>query len=445
MNSLALEKIAEAVRRYPQRTAYKINNESITYMDLWEKASFNAQILTREGRKPVIIRSSKKPETLIAMISCLMAGRAYVPVDPSIPDQRINEIMEAISAEPNTDGIAYIIFTSGSTGKPKGVPISVENLDNFIRWISALKPLSEYTDCNVLNQARFSFDLSVADIYYSLCNGHTLVALDLDTDGDYSSIYPLFCREKIDVAVMTPTFIRLCLLGDFFNSRNCPSLKCIYTCGEPLDKKIVKKLFARFPSVQLINAYGPTEATSAVSGIVITEAMLKDEKPLPVGDMKTNATEVMIDSGEIVLCGKSVSKGYLNGETGGFFCKDGLQCYRTGDLGFIHAGQLYCLGRRDSQVKYKGYRIELLDIENNIKEIPGVLDCAVTASYTAEHTARTIKAFVSTEVQEYDSAYIKNELKRKIPDYMIPRTITILDSLPMNQNGKIDRKRLAEL
>jgi D-alanine--poly(phosphoribitol) ligase subunit 1 len=445
MKSLVLDKIAETVRKDPHRTAYKVNHESITYGELWEKANFNAQILARESRKPVIIRSSKKPETLIEIISCLIAGRAYVPVDSSLPGQRENEIMEAVGTDLDTEDLAYIMFTSGSTGKPKGVPISVKNLDNFVQWISCLKPLCEYTGCNVLNQARFSFDLSVADIYYSLCNGHTLIALDLDATGDYSGIYPLFCREKINIAVLTPTFIRLCLLEENFNSSNCPYLNCIYTCGELLDKKTVKKLFARFPSLQLINAYGPTEATSAVSGIMITEAMLNDEKPLPVGEMSTNAVEIVIDEGEIVLKGKSVSRGYLGGEKGGFFCKDGLQCYRTGDLGFIQDGLLYCTGRKDSQVKYKGYRIELMDIENNIKEIPGVQDCAVTASYTAEHTAKTIKAFVSTDAPDYDSAYIRNELEKKLPDYMMPRTIIILDSLPMNQNGKIDRKRLAEL
>lgn len=436
MKSLVLKKIAETVRNNPRRIAYKVNNKSITYKELWEKANLNAALFKKQGKAPIIIYGSKEIENFIAMISCLIAGRAYVPVNRNTPAQRINEIKSAISSL-DADGIAYIMFTSGSTGKPKMVPISVENLDNFASWVSNLKPLSEYTGCNVLNQAGFGFDLSVADIYYSLSNGHTLVAMDLDTASEYSSIYPLFCREKINVAVLTPTFIRLCLLEENFNHSNCPELKCIYTCGEPLDKKIVQKLFAKFPSIKLINAYGPTEATSAVSGIVVTEAMLNDEKPLPVGDMKTNATEIIIDSGEIVLKGKSVSPWYLEGGPDGF--------YRTGDLGYIQDGLLYCLGRRDSQVKYKGYRIELMDIENNIKEIPGVRDCAVTASYTAEHTAKTIKAFVSAEAQEYDSSYIRKELEKKIPDYMIPKTITILDSLPMNQNGKIDRKKLAEL
>ena len=313
------------------------------------------------------------------------------------------------------------------------MPISRDNLDNFVRWISSLKPLSEYSGCNVLNQARFSFDLSVADFYYSICNGHSLIAV------------PDFAEEKINVAMLTPTFIRLCLLDERFNSRECPSLRCIYSCGELLDKKTARKLLLRFPHLRLINAYGPTEATSAISGIEITEEMLQDEKPLPVGEMSTNAVDVVIDDGEIVLKGKSVSSGYLNGEAGGFFKENGLCCYRTGDLGYIHNGLLYCTGRKDSQVKYKGYRIELMDIENNIASINGVRECAVTARRTDGNSVKTIKAFVSTSAAEYDDRYIKDELSRLIPDYMIPRTIVILDRLPVNRNGKIDRKALEEL
>ena len=247
------------------------------------------------------------------------------------------------------------------------------------------------------------------------------------------------------MAMLTPTFIRLCMLDESFNRQECPELRCIYSCGELLDKKTAQKLFVRFPNLKLINAYGPTEATSAVSGIVITEALLQSGQPLPVGDMRTNATEIVIDDGEIVLKGKSVSRGYLQGPDGGFFAEKGLQCYRTGDLGYIRDGMLYCTGRRDSQVKYNGYRIELMDIENNIISIPGVQECAVIAKYTENNNVKTIKAFVATEAAEFDSSYIRNELSKKIPGYMIPRTITVLDRLPVNKNGKIDRKALAEL
>ena len=436
---MVLDKIAENAEKYPLRTAYRVNGRSITYRELWEKAKEKAQTLRKGGKAPFIIYDTKEIETFIDIVACLLAGRPYVPIRYTTPPERVKEIIKTIQTCEIKDGTAYIIFTSGSTGKPKGVPVSTGNLDNFAQWISTLKPLAEYAGCNVLNQASFSFDLSVADMYYSLFNGHSLIEMDLDPAEEYSDIIPLFVREKINVAMLTPTFIRLCLLDESFSASNCPELRCIYSCGEVLDKKTARKLLDRFPSLRLINAYGPTEATSAVSGIVITEAMLQDDRPLPVGDMNTNATEIAIYDDEIVLKGKSVSPGYLGGLDGGFFTENGMQCYRTGDLGYIHDGRLYCLGRRDSQIKYKGYRIELMDIENNIAVIPGVLECAVTGS------SKTVKAFVVTEKNEYDSCYIKAELKKRVPDYMIPRTIEILDKLPMNQNGKIDRKELAEL
>ena len=442
---MVLEKIAESVEKYPLRTAYKVGDKSITYRELWEKAKEKAQTLRKEGKAPVIIYDTKEIETFTSIIACLLAGRPYVPISCTTPPERVKEIIKIIQTPEIKDGTAYIIFTSGSTGKPKGVPISIENLDNFAQWISTLKPLSEYAGCNVLNQASFSFDLSVADMYYSLLNGHSLIEMDLDAAEEYGHIIPLFVREKINVAMLTPTFIRLCLLDESFNAENCPELRCIYSCGEVLDKKTARKLLTRFPSLKLINAYGPTEATSAVSGIVITETMLQDDRPLPVGDMNTNATEIVIDDGEIVLKGKSVSRGYLQGPDDSFFAEKGLQCYRTGDLGYIRDGMLYCTGRRDSQVKYNGYRIELMDIENNIISIPGVQECAVIAKYTENNNVKTIKAFVAAEAAEFDSSYIRNELSKKIPGYMVPRTITVLDRLPVNKNGKIDRKALAEL
>lgn len=143
--------------------------------------------MRKEGKGPVIIYDTKEIETFITIIACLLAGRAYVPINRTAPPDRIKEITQAVQTSEVAEDTAYIIFTSGSTGKPKGVPISVENLDNFVQWISSLRPLSEYTGCSVLNQASFSFDLSVADMYYFLCNGHSLIEYDSE---EYSDIAP---------------------------------------------------------------------------------------------------------------------------------------------------------------------------------------------------------------------------------------------------------------
>ena len=466
------KKIEKIVKQNPNKIAYKVKNNSITYKELWDTSSFYADLLKREGTSSVIIYGHKDINVLISIIACIIAGRTYVPVELSTPINRLKQIVkladssliltdknisidninclklddlkqyEKYDIKENNNDIIYIIFTSGSTGIPKGVPISNTNLNNFVDWISKLKPLCDYKDINVLNQASFSFDLSVADLYYSLCNGHTLVALDNDIQEEYDELFNIM--SEIDVAVMTPTFMKLCLLNNSFNSNNYPKLKCIYFCGEQLEVKLVEKIFDCFPNVTVINAYGPTEATSAVSAIIITKEMADNMELLPVGKIEKFATEIDIIDDEIVLKGKSVFGGYLGDYIGGYYKENDINCYRTGDIGYIKDGMLFCKGRKDSQIKFKGYRIELNDIEYNINLIKGVKECAVVPKYNDNLVVKTIKAFVVVE-ENIDIDYIKTELEKHIPIYMIPKSIKIIDKLPINQNGKIDRKALSEL
>lgn len=467
-----INKIKKIVELNSDKIAYMVNDECITYKELWECAYNYAQLLKRQGTSPVIIYGNKNISVILSILACIIANRTYVPIGNCTPLYRIKQIIDITNSSlvltdmkvslekidcfcldelkqyencdicENENDIVYMIFTSGSTGVPKGVPISKENLNNFIEWISNLKPLCDYKDIKVLNQASFSFDLSVADLYYSLCNGHTLIAFDGDIQEDYNQIFDLM--YEIDVAVMTPTFMKLCLLNETFNSKNYPNFKCVYFCGEQLEVKVVKKIFEVFPNLKIINAYGPTEATSAVSAILITKEMADNMQLLPVGEVKNFATDIEVIDDEIVLKGKSVFGGYLGDYVGGYYKEKDINCYKTGDIGYIENGKLYCKGRKDSQVKYKGYRIELNDIEYNINLIKGVKECAVVVKYDDNFVAKTIKAFVVVDgIQNVN--YIKNELEKYIASYMIPKTIKIVDKLPINQNGKIDRKALSEL
>ena len=467
-----INRIEWIVEKNPNKIAYKVNNECITYKDLWERSCHYAQLLKRQGTSPVIIHGHKNISVVISILSCVIADRPYVPIDSSTPLYRVKQIIEMTSSSlvltennikidgidiSDLDGlnkyeyldikeqnneIVYIIFTSGSTGIPKGVPISKTNLNNFIAWISSLKPLCDYKDINVFNQASFSFDLSVADLYYSLCNGHTLIAFDSDIQNGYNKIFDLM--SEINIAVMTPTFMKLCLLNEYFNEKEYPNFKCVYFCGERLEIKTVQKLFSAFPNLKIINAYGPTEATSAVSAVLITKEMADELILLPVGEIKTFATDIEIIDDEIILKGRSVFGGYLSNETGGYYNENNINCFRTGDIGYIEDGKLYCKGRKDRQVKYKGYRIELNDIEYNINLINGVEDCAVVAKYNDDSVVKSIVAFVVAE-DGIDINYIKLELEKYLPRYMTPKTIRLNEKLPINQNGKIDRRALSEL
>lgn len=469
--------LKEIFKTNKDKIAYIINDERITYGELYDRAENYSELLKRQGTRPVIIYGHKSIDMFVSLVSCVFSGRAYVPVNIGTPEERFQKIIVASNAEliianetletnfsvenvtlgelekyknskftqcKAENETAYIIFTSGSTGEPKGVPISRDNLMNFVSWISMLKPLNEFKNAVVLNQASFSFDLSVADIFYSLFNGHTLVCLDRDTQNSYTGIFDVIERNKVNIMVMTPTFIKMCLLNSQFNSENYPSVKCMYFCGEMLDKKTVERIFSAFGDVSVINAYGPTEATSAVSGILITEDMLREDKSLPVGEISTAAVEIDISDGEIVLKGKSVFSGYLNNIDGGHFYEDGLNCYKTGDMGCIEGNRLYCFGRKDNQIKFKGYRIELDDIEQNIGNIKGVTDCAVVSKSSENNSVKTIKAFVVSE-DFCDEEYIRCQLKQKLPDYMIPKIIKRVERLPVNGNGKTDRKLLSEL
>lgn len=464
-----IEKLLKSARDNPYKIAYKIDDEKITYKELYSKSLYYSNLLKREGNKPVILYGHKEINMIIGIISCILANRTYIPVELGTPSERIKEIMKISDASlvltnhriedikttrlstlenykdkpiiENDNDIVYIIFTSGSTGVPKGVPISKENLDNFVRWISHNSTLSKYKGIKVLNNASFSFDLSVADLFYSLCNGHTLVAYSFNVVNDYDKIFEVYKKERIVFSVLTPTIAKLTLLNPNFNANNYPYLECLYFCGEQLDKSLVNKLIGAFPKIKILNAYGPTEATSAVSMIRIKKNML-DKDYLPVGEVDKSATDIEIKSKEILLKGKSVFNGYLGMKSRNHYKENGVNCYKTGDVGFIDDNELYCLGRKDHQIKYKGFRIELGEIENQLKSINKVKDAIVLSKQNDLGVITTIKAYVITRLTEEE---IKNELRKTLPYYMIPKSFVFLKRFPINKNGKVDRKELSKL
>ena len=464
-----LLKLEQTALQTPDRPAYIVGTQTVTYGELVSLAKRDGALLRREGTSPVIVCGHKEPAVVRAIVACLYAGRAYVPVDVCVPAERLQNIIRQTGAslvlaarpvcvpgvtvlspdglecfsdrepQPNGNRIAYMIFTSGSTGVPKGVPVSCENLENFVRWEQTLPCLNGLQAATVCNQARFHFDLSVADLYYALCGGHTLAAVRTENSLDFAEIFRVL--KKSDVAVMTPTFLRLCLTERDFNTENYPKLSCVYVCGEPLPKPAAKTLLERFPRLCLLNAYGPTEATSAVCAVRITKEMLRDDAPLPVGELSAAATEIFIENGEVILKGKSVCGGYLHADGDAFFVRDGEQCYRTGDLGYTQNGMLYVSGRRDGQIKYMGYRIELGEIENAALRIPGVRACAVVPQTAPDGTVRAITAFAEADAFLSPDA-VQTALRRTLPSYMVPKTVRILPSLPVTANGKTDRKEL---
>lgn len=468
-----LARMRRAAQAAPSRLAYIGEDGGLTYGALWAQAERAAGLLRRQGRGPVLVYGDKTTGMAVSLLACLLAGRAYVPLDPRMPQARREQIraqtgaslalanaplvlngaacctleeLAQFAARPvqaQTGDTAYILFTSGSTGAPKGVPISRQNLAGFAAWIGGLEPLRRYQGVRVLDQASFSFDLSAADFYYALCGGHTLAGLPRSAQEDCGRLFRALEALQPDVMAVTPTFLRLCLLEPSFRAEQYPGLRCVYLCGERLEPGLVRRLFAAFPGVRVLNAYGPTEATSAVCAVEITRAMAEAEPLLPVGRLDGSAAAISVENGEIVLRGGGVFGGYLDGAAGGHWRENGVDCYRTGDRGFVRDGRLYCTGRTDRQIKYKGYRIELDDIEANLNRIAGVRQSAVVASRGPDGAVKRLQAFAELE-EGTDLDAVRRELARRLPPYMVPGRLHSVEALPVNANHKIDRRRLGE-
>lgn len=459
----------------PDRPAYFGAGRGLSYGELWQKAERLAAGLAGYDAPSVVLWGEKEPEMVVGMVGCLLAGKAYVPISVQTPPERLRRILSAlgsytvlscgascpipgccsveeISARSPSESLplteenrtAYVIFTSGSSGVPKGVPISRRNLDHFAAWIGALRPMELPAPARVLNQASFSFDLSTADLYYTLCGGHTLYGMDPCLPEDPEALMAFLRDNEIQVMVCTPTFLKLCLTDRSFSRERLPALRVVYSCGEVLENTAAEKLLRCFPGLRLINAYGPTEATSAVCAAEITPVLAAAPEPLPVGVLRDAACEIELLEGEILLKGESVFSGYLDGNAGGYYEEQGRPCFRTGDLGTIQNGLLYCHGRGDRQIKWKGYRIELDEIEHVMNTLDGIRDCAVITKQNSAGIVRLIKAFVVCD-GELSADALRGSLAERLPAYMIPKSIQFLKELPITNNGKIDRRKLESL
>jgi D-alanine--poly(phosphoribitol) ligase subunit 1 len=299
------------------------------------------------------------------------------------------------------------------------------------------------------------------DLYLSLASGGTLHSITKEEIGEPRQLFISLAGSKVTVWVSTPSFAQMCLAEPTFSAGMLPGLRKFLFCGETLPPEVAANLLLRFPAAEVWNTYGPTEATCATTSVQITQSILAQYSPLPVGYPKPDSRILIAredDSlseenqrGEIIIAGPNVSSGYLNQPAltqKAFFALDGQRAYRTGDMGHYEQGLLFFDGRRDNQIKLHGYRIELGDIESNLLALPSVLD-AVVVPCLKDGRPNYLAAFV---ILKYPPAEIDFEFNRKfkralgqhIPAYMLPRKFFFVDTFPMTVNGKLDRRKLAE-
>ena len=483
-------KLLEKLETYKtsEKIALKCENEKLSYKELWEYSENLANYLSKnlKNKEPLVVYGHKNPYMIVSFLACVKSGHTYCPVDTSISPERLNDIVDTVKPEiilsctdkriagfntlnihdiirlsketkNNFDknnyvkeqDIFYIIFTSGSTGTPKGVEISYQSLNNFIKWISTLD--TERNEQKLyLNQAPFSFDLSVMDLYLSLYNEGKLILIEKDIQSDYSKLFDRLKNNLINTWVSTPSFVDICLASEEFNDKLLPSLDTFLFCGEILTKKTAEMLLHNFPNAKVYNTYGPTESTVAVTSVEITQDIINKYNSLPVGKPK-KGTEILIDNEEMVIVGDTVSNGYFNNPiltNEKFSIINSQRAYRTGDKGFFLDELLFYSGRIDNQIKLNGYRIELEDIENNMMRVDGVSKVAVLPKYEEGKVKYLIAYCMYTKEilgKLKAIAEIKEELKQYIPSYMIPKKIIFIEKIPTNNNGKIDRKKLMEL
>lgn len=572
-----LKRVDYFANNTPNRIAFKSVCGEITYSQLWEAAKKLSKLIRNlqaegelEPKAPIAVYGHKEPQMLVAFIGCALARHPYCPLDRSMPDTRIDDILrtmntpfwikceeaearilelnasnlgerdeyqaeyqvnkenqmddgyqaykkneaydeyqadkeyeageahETDSSEINEiepSDVAYIIFTSGSTGKPKGVEVTRENLGNFLEWMTGVGSSIDDKEGRVfLNQAPYSFDLSVMDTYTALACGGTIASLDKGTMETPSNTMEFLKNQKVNYWVSTPSFVDMILAEKTFNSQNYPDIKVFFCCGERLTKTTANKLIEAFPNAKLINTYGPTESTVAISSVEICSEHIDSQDELPVGVVKSG-TEVFIRSedgtildllnenidnekidnekveeglkpkdamasqepeiGEILIEGNTVAKGYFKmpEKTALAFevvkMKNGQlrRLYHTGDLGYFKKGMLYCVGRTDLQVKVHGYRMELGDIEANIL-LKEDVEAVCVVPKRKDGKIRSLVAYVvspSACGTFEDAKSIKQHLRGLLPEYMIPKKIKFIDRLPMTSNGKVNRKALEEV
>lgn len=499
------EKFEKQVLLTPNSTALLWNDKEISYLELNKEANRLSHLLIHKGVKPgnvVAFSLERCPEIIISILAIHKAGACYLPFDTKAPVDRLNSIIEdskpkLVITKLDSDGqltqvklekiyvddilsqplnnkienpnveisskeLAYILYTSGSTGKPKGVMIKHHSVMNKIGWMQ-FKYNTLESDTLVL-KTPVTFDVSVWELFWWFFNGAKLLLLPPGGEKEPETIIAEVEEKKASVIIFVPTMFTsfTAYLEAMEQSHKLSSLKLIIQIGEALSPQLVRdfnKLRTEDFNPLMINTYGPTEATVAVSYYDCPEHGEIDKiyigKPIFNTQLyvvnKLNQIQPIGVPGELVITGKNLSPGYLNRpELNSDRFTDIIdinsinqRAYKTGDLSFLEKnGELDFMGRIDNQIKLRGYRIELGEIESKILEFTDISNCAVLVHDSDGPNPQLIGYLSAGNKNTTLITELKKFLLDKLPDYMIPAHFLILPEMPLTSSGKINRKVL---
>jgi amino acid adenylation domain-containing protein/non-ribosomal peptide synthase protein (TIGR01720 family) len=494
------------VERTPDAVAVVFEEQQLTYRELNSRANQLAHYLQALGVEPEVlvgICTERSCEMVVGLLGILKAGGAYMPLDPQLPEERLSLMLKesqvavllttekliaqlpehqaqvvcldrdwriiSLESEENpvsgvqASHLVYVIYTSGSTGKPKGVMIQHQALVNFTETVRIEYALNERD--RVLQFASISFDAAAEEIYPCLTCGGMLV---LRNDEMLSSV-PGFlqkCRELDLTALDLPTAYWHQLISELvnFNLELPESLRLVIIGGEQALREKVKMWQDRIGTIpELINTYGPTEATVVttlckLSSLASAELHLQQ---MPIGRPIRNVQVYLLDQylqpvpvgvpGELYIGGAPLAKGYLNSPEltqekfipNPFSQKQGARLYKTGDLArYLADGNIEYLRRSDHQVKIRGFRIELGEIEAVLSQHPNVLQTVVIVRDDVPGDKRLVAYLVVKQQPSPTISHLRHYLTQKLPEYMVPTAFVFLDTMPLTPSGKLDRRSL---
>jgi len=498
--------VARQVEETPDTIAVAGEGGVLKYCELDRLSNQLAHHIIRYGIKPddvVGVYMERSPDLVIVLFGILKAGAAYLPLDPSYPEDRILFMLEDSAVDlvltqeslkhvlthsdveshdvsslkficpdkeaelisqnseevPNIqldpENLAYVLYTSGSTGEPKGVEISHRALSNHMKWMSDEFPL--LPDDRVLQKTPLGFDASVWEFWAPLMSGAQLILAIPGGHTDTAYLAETVAQSNITILQVVPTILDALLEEP--EIRNAKGLRRVFAGGEMLTPILQEKFFKCLPTVKLINLYGPAEATIDTTFWVCHHGTNCEN--VPIGRPITNARVYILDElmdpvpigtrGELYIGGTGLARGYRNRPelTESLFVTDPFseniddKLYRTGDVVYFDSnGVLFFSGRIDDQVKLGGVRMEPAEIKMVLESHATVLRAEIITHESSEGKKDLIANIVVTEESETLKTELRNYLKSKLPESMIPRYIVFLDEFPLNPSGKVDRKAL---